>query len=133
MATEILAASNLINMGFNSAVTQLSNLSPAKLQLLASYFQQQASKYNKIFSITRIVTVITGVGATASFLGANALSKSYREGGKKAFLMIAGVVCMIVAFMALRIMFVSWSRRSVNLSCSKRCIEYIELNKNISS
>ncbi|NGX50941.1 MAG: hypothetical protein K1060chlam2_00793 [Chlamydiae bacterium] len=135
MATGLLAASTLVNMGnrFNSAFTQLSDLSPVKLLLLARHFQQQASKYNKILYITGVVTVITGIGSAASFIGANSLSNSYGNSGKKAFLMIAGIVCMIVAFTALSMVFVTWSKTSINLSCSKRCLEYIELNKNISS
>ena len=113
---------------FNSTITQLSNLTPAKLQLLASYFELQASRCNNSLYTTGIVTVISVVGGIASFLGANALG-----GRKAALLKLVGLVCSIVALFALMVMLVIMSNRNTNLSWYNRCNDFIQLNKNISS
>jgi len=130
MATEILAASNLINMGFNSAVTQLSNLSPVKLQLLARYFQLQVSRCNNNLYKIRIPTSIALIGVPSLSAGAMHLNLDKKIND---LLMIGSLVCCLAIVIFVALHFVIVSRRNTNLSWYNRCNDFIQLNKNISS
>jgi len=116
-----------INNSFNYILTEMSHLTPEKLQLLANFFQLQASKYGNSLMITRITAVgFLGLGVT---LVATAFAIQHRDA--RAAFIFGGALCAIIGVVVGIAQFYFMSKQNTQLDWYNRCIDFIELREQI--
>ena len=112
-----------INDSFNYILTEMSTLSPEKLQLLANFFQLQASKFNTSLMMTRIIAA--GSLALGGTLAVSAIG--IRNQDAQAAFLIGGALFVVIGIIVGLSQFIIMSQQNSQLSWYNRCIDFIEL------
>ena len=110
---------------FHYILTEMSTLSPEKLQLLANFFQLQVAKYNNTLATSRLISL--GFAGTGIVLGATAIG--LRNENHQAIFFIAGITMLALGGLTSLAQISNRAARNGHLAWYNRCIEFIQLQE----